>query len=95
MRKSIISLCLMLLAAGSLFTQTQERREEFPTYAEMRRHFGELYQQKKLKEAADLLEWAVTEFPDHLEANAFNLAIIYAELDKSDQGIKILKYALD
>jgi predicted esterase len=95
LRKSIIPLCLMLLAAGSLFTQTKERKEEFPTYSEMRKHFGELYQQKKLKEAADLMEWAITEFPAHLEANAFNLAIVYAQIDKSDQGIKILKYALD
>ncbi len=95
MRKFVFPLCLLLLIAIPLFTQTQEKKKEFSTYAEMRKHFGELYQQKRLKEAADLLEWGLTRFPDHLEANAFNLALVYGQLKEYDQGIKILKYALD
>ena len=95
MRKFVFPLCLLLLIAIPLSTQTQEKEKEFSTYAEMRRHFGELYQQKKLKEAADLLEWALTRFPDHLEANAFNLAFVYGQLKEYDKGIKILKYAFD
>ena len=84
-----------MFAAGYLATQTQEKEKEFSTYAEMRKHFGELYQQKKLEEAADLLEWALTRFPDHLEANAFNLALVYGQLQEYDKGIKTLKYAFD
>jgi predicted esterase len=95
MRKIVYPLCLLLLAASFLSTQTQEKKKEFSTYAEMRQHFGELYQQKKLKEAADLLKWAITRFPDHLEANAFNLALVYSQLEEYDKGIKILKYAFD
>jgi predicted esterase len=95
MRKFVFPLCLLLLIAIPLSTQTQEKKKEFSTYAEMRKHFGELYQQKKLEEAADLLEWALTRFPDHLEANAFNLALIYGQLEEYDKGIKILKYAFD
>ena len=95
MRKFIFPLCLLLLAASSLITQTQEKKKEFSTYAEMRKHFGELYQQKRLREAADLLEWAITRFPDHLEANAFNLALVYGQLKEYDKGIKVLKYAFN
>jgi len=78
-----------------LSTQSQEKEKEFSTYAEMRKHFGELYQQKKLEEAADLLEWALTRFPDHVEANAFNLALVYGQLQEYDKGIKTLEYAFD
>ncbi len=95
MRKIVFPLCFLLLAVSPLATQTQEKEKEFSTYAEMREHFGELYQQKKLKEAADLLEWALTRFPDHLEANAFNLALVYGQLKEYDKGIKTLKYAFD
>jgi predicted esterase len=95
MRKFIFPLCLLLLAANPLATQTQEKEKEFSTYMEMRKHLGELYQQKKLEEAADLLEWAITRFPDHLEANAFNLALIYGQLKEYNKGIKIFKYAFD
>jgi tetratricopeptide (TPR) repeat protein len=95
MRKFVFPLCLLLLAASLLSVQTQEKKKEFSTYAEMREHFGELYQQKKLKEAADLLEWAIARFPDHLEANAFNLALVYGQLKEYDKEIKILKYAFD
>lgn len=95
MRKFIFLLCLLLLAASPLVSQTQEKEKEFSTYMEMRKHLGELYQQKKLEEAADLLEWAITRFPDHLEANAFNLALIYGQLKEYNKGIKILKYAFD
>jgi len=95
MRRFVFPLCILLLAASPLVTQTQEKEKEFSTYAEMREHFGELYQQKRLKEAADLLEWALTRFPDHLEANTFNLALVYGQLEEYDKGIKILKYAFD
>ena len=95
MRKFVFPLCLLLLIAVPLSTQSQEKEKEFSTYAEMRKHFGELYQQKKLEEAADLLEWALTRFPDHVEANAFNLALVYGQLQEYDKGIKTLEYAFD
>ena len=95
MKKTVCSLCLILLFVGFCFLKAQEKREAFPNYAKMRKYFGELYQQKKYREAAELMEWAIKEFPGHLEANSFNLAIVYGHLKEYEKATKVLKNALD
>lgn len=94
MRAGII---LFILFFGSCYSmnQQQERGFKFTNYAEMREHFGTLYQHKKYEEAADLLEKALDRFPDHVMANAYNLALTYGHLNQYEKGIRALQYALD
>jgi len=67
----------------------------FDDYLSMRTHFGELYQNGNLEEAAELMEAALPRFPDHLEANAFNLAIVYGQLGETAKGFRAMHTALD
>jgi tetratricopeptide (TPR) repeat protein len=69
--------------------------ENFSTYTEMRGKVGELFQEGKLAEAAEILEWALNQYPDHLLANTYNLATCYAFLDDPDKAIRALAYGLD
>lgn len=61
----------------------------------MRAHAMKLYQQKEYAEAAEILEKALTQFPDHLHANTFNLALMYVLLNDADKALEILEYGLD
>jgi predicted esterase len=61
----------------------------------MRKHVGDLYSQKKYDEAADVLRKALAQFPDHLHANAYNLALMYGHLEEYDKGVEVLLYALE
>lgn len=67
---------------------------DFPGYAEMRARLGELYQNGEYAEAAALIEWALDEYPDHLMANAYNLAMMYCRLDRAEDAIDTLLAAL-
>jgi predicted esterase len=74
----------------------ESRKPTYPysTYGEMRAEVGRLYQQQKLEELAALLEWGLNTFPDHMEANAFNLMLAYARLQQWPKGIRVMKRAL-
>lgn len=89
-----IILFILFFGPGNSICQTQKVLK-FTSYAEMREHFGTLYQQKKYEEAADLLEKALDRFPDHVMANAYNLALTYGHLSQYEKGIRALQYALD
>jgi predicted esterase len=94
MRKT--SLVLVMLLIMFVFVAGQEKEEiDFATYQEMRAHIGKLYQQKEYAEAARILEKALTRFPDHLHANAFNLALMYVQLEEHEKAVKALVYGLD
>ncbi len=67
----------------------------FEDYESMRARFGELYQQDSLIEAADLVEAALPRFPDHMDANAFNLAFLRGRLGETSKGLEALNFALD
>jgi predicted esterase len=67
----------------------------FDDYQSMRARMGELVQQDSLREAAELLELALPGFPDHIEANAFNLAYLYGRLGETSRGVTALNYAFD
>ena len=68
---------------------------DFPGYAEMRERLGELYQNGEYAKAAELMEWSVGEYPDHLMANSYNLALMYCRLERVDDAIDVLLAALD
>ncbi len=68
---------------------------EFASYQAMRRHIGELYQREEYAQAAEILQAALDAFPDHLLANSYNLALLYARLGEPEKGIQALQYGLD
>ncbi len=67
---------------------------QWSSYEEMRAHIGQLYQEEKYAEAADVLEKALDLFPDHLHANTYNLALMYVKLGALDKGIASLRKGL-
>jgi tetratricopeptide (TPR) repeat protein len=88
---------IFILAIGISLAFGQEATEtrEFVHYEDMQEYFGNLYQQKKYQEAAEILEKHLDRFPDHLEANAYNLAATYGQLKQYQKGIDALQYVLD
>jgi len=93
--RRVTILFFLVIGAGLVFGQNQKDTKEFSNYSEMREYFGNLYQQKKYSEAAKILENHIDRFPDHLEANAYNLALTYIQLGEHEKGIDVLQYALD
>lgn len=75
--------------------QSNDLEIQFSTYEDMRKHLGELFQQKNYREAAELLEWALDRFPDHLLANTYNLALMQMYLEEFEKSAQILHYGLD
>ena len=87
---------IAVIAAGWLFA-CGGPAEDFPfeDYQSMRAHLTELVQQDSLHEAAEMLEVALRRFPDHVEANAFNLAYIYGSLGETTKGLAALNFTFD
>ena len=80
--------CICLAACG-------QRAAEVDTqdYQAVRARFGELYQQERYAEAAELLEPALAQFPDQVMANAYNLAIVYDRTAEHAKGMDALRFA--
>jgi predicted esterase len=94
--KKVSSIIVVVLLTAFVFIEGQERAgEKFSSYEEMRAYIGKLYQQKEYAEAARILEGALTQFPEHLQANAFNLALMYIQLEEHEKALKALEYGLD
>lgn len=95
MKKWIVAIILIFWTLGAS-TPAESRKADYPysTYQEMRAEVARLYQQQKFEELAGLLEWGFNTFPDHIEANAFNLMLAYAQLKQWPKGIRIMKRAL-
>lgn len=91
----IASLLLFTFFMGLAFSADMDYEREFPDYQKMRAYLGELYQQKKYHDAAELLEWAIERFPDNLLANAYNLALMYCHLEEYEKSLVALQHALD
>jgi predicted esterase len=94
MKKSV---CLILFLIGCFSYSGFAQQEEVPfsNYQEMRKHVGDLYSQKKYGEAVEVLRDALARFPDHLHANAYNLALMYGHLDEHEKGVTVMLYALE
>lgn len=69
--------------------------ERFESYQEMRQVIGERYQQQDLEEVIEILTWGLKAFPDHLQANVFNLALCQVQLSRMEQAVETLNYGLD
>lgn len=89
--------CLIFFLLGCLLCSgfTQDDKALFSNYQEMRKHMGALYNQKKYREAAEILSEALARFPDHLYANSYNLALMYGHLGEYEKGVKVLSDCLD
>ena len=85
----------LIIGISLAFSQEETKSKKFTHYQEMREYFGNLYQQKKYKEAIEILENHLDRFPDHLEANAYNIAISYGQLKQYQKAMNALQYALD
>ncbi len=94
MKKAMLFIIILVTIFLILGGQEKER-PQFATYQEMRAHIGKLYQGKKYAEAAEILEKALTQFPDHLHANTYNLALIYVQLAEAEKALQILEYGLE
>ena len=86
---------VVLLLTGAPAAQGQEGEYDYTNYADMRAEFGRLYNEGKLEEGAQLLEWAMDKFPDNRMANSFNLALIYTRLGQAEKALNLLMSALD
>lgn len=89
--------CMIFFLLGCLICSgfIQDVKGRFSNYQEMRKHVGELYNQKRYREAAEVLNVALARFPDHLYANSYNLALMYGHLGEHEKGIKVLINCLD
>lgn len=94
LKKSQI-LFFFLLGSCVLSGVSQQKEFQFANYQDMRKYVGKLYSQKRYSEAVDVLNDALARFPDHLHANAYNLALMYGHLGKYEKGIKVMQYALE
>lgn len=92
--KKVLVYLLGILVVGSTFG-LQEPDVKFSTYQEMRQHIGKLFQEKKYSEAAEVLEKALEQFPNHLHANAYNLALMRIMDKKTEKALSALNYALE
>jgi len=70
-------------------------KKQFSDYTEMRAYVGELYRQKNYKEAAEILTGALEEFPDHVHANSYNLALMLVHLNEFEKCVEVLNNALE
>lgn len=60
-------------------------------YAAFRKRVGELYQQKKYAEAAELLERGLDLYPDRVVANTYNLALMRVSLGEAERAVAALE----
>jgi len=86
---------MILMTVFPISKGQEKETTQFATYQEMRAHIGKLYQQEKYAEAAEILQKALTQFPDHLHANAYNLALMNVQLKEYKKALEALVYGLE
>jgi hypothetical protein len=92
--KSILTFTFLLIVCMESNGQN-DCLEYFSDYTEMSRQFRMFYQEQNYPDAAMIIENHLDRFPDHLEANAFNLAIVYGHIGNVASGIEVLNIAHD
>jgi predicted esterase len=94
MKKVYVIMAILMTVLPFLGGQEKEATK-FATYQEMRAHIGRLYQQEKYAEAAEILQKALKQFPDHLHANTYNLALMNVQLKEYKKALEALDYGLE
>jgi predicted esterase len=69
--------------------------QTFESYTEMRTKVVELFQAEQYAEAVEILKWGIEAFPNHLEANCYNLALCYTASGKIEEALRSLQAGLD
>lgn len=82
-------MCVLLLSSS------YRGQSGFSSYEEMRKYIGELYQQQKYEEGIRILKAALDEYPDHLMANTYNLALLHMQLSQFEQGAQALLLGIE
>jgi len=93
-----MSAIVTVIFSGMIWIQSQQQeveKKQFSDYSKMRKYVGELYQQKNYKLAAEILENALAQFPDHVHANSYNLALMLVHLEEFEKCVQILNSSLD
>ncbi len=85
----------ILLVVSSPRMGATDQVATFPDYASMRARVGALFNAEEYAEAGAVLTAHMDLFPDHLEANAFNLACAHVMLEEYDAAIEALNRAAD
>lgn len=86
---------LILVLASCVSAGEPEQVPVFSDYAPMRAHVGYLFGEQKFAEARSVLSAHLAVFPDHLEANAFNLACMHVMLKEYEEAVQVLNQAGD
>jgi predicted esterase len=86
---------LLSVGLGACGSRVQVGEAGPTDYESMRAHLGELFAEQRYEEAVALLEDALPRFPDHVAANAFNLAFLCGRLGETTKGMAALRFALD
>ena len=93
--KKIFLMTVILMTVFPISKGQEKETTQFATYQEMRAHIGKLYEQKKYADAAEILKKALTQFPDHLHANTYNLALMNVQLKEYEKALEVLGYGLE
>ncbi len=88
--KKIAALTLLALLLSPCLAAAKVK--PFATYAEMRQHLVQLIKDQKFTEAESVLVRALTQFPDRLTANSYNLAYVRVQLKKYGAALQSLEY---
>ena len=89
MKKVFYATLIMGLLVAGVGHSLQENKD-FSSYPEMRDQLGKLYQQKKFREAADLIERHLDRFPENRLANSYNLALVCLHLEDYEKSLRVL-----
>jgi predicted esterase len=88
---------IFLLAGFFSFSQVPglPATESFTDYQEMRRRIGELYQGERFVEAAGILAAHLDVFPDHIQANTYNLALMRTRSEHFEEAVEALLLGIE
>ncbi|NTV03302.1 nuclear transport factor 2 family protein [bacterium] len=76
------------VVAGAARAHAERDSLVFGSYPEMRGVVVDLHGQGRFAEAAAILAGAVPRYPDHVMANTFNLALMYAKLGDRQEAVR-------
>ncbi|MBN1271210.1 MAG: hypothetical protein JXB26_02975 [Candidatus Aminicenantes bacterium] len=93
--KKFCVLAVLFCVVCALNSRPQENEYQYSDYAAMRSHVGKLFAEQKYMEAARILEWALEEYPDHVLANSYNLALMWVHLKEYEKSAAALQAGID
>ncbi|MDH4218869.1 MAG: hypothetical protein OEY18_04965 [Candidatus Aminicenantes bacterium] len=93
--KKVFLITVILMTIFPILEGQEKETTQFASYKEMRARIGKLYKQKRYAEAAEILGKALMQFPDHLHANTYNLALMHVQLKEYKKALMALEYGLE